>query len=58
MAVHLADHWAEEHHVPGVLVLRPHASIGQVIEDLISYCQMLLHRRVTTFQFNDLICKI
>ncbi len=35
MAVHLAEKLAEEPHVPGILVLRPHASIGQLMEDLI-----------------------
>lgn len=35
MPVHLADHLAEDRHVPGILVLRPHASIGEVIDDLI-----------------------
>lgn len=35
MPVHLADHLAAGRHMPGILVLRRQADIGQVIEDLI-----------------------
>ncbi|NET46963.1 hypothetical protein [Okeania sp. SIO2B3] len=36
MPVHLAELLAESGHVPGILVLRPSANIGRVIEDLIA----------------------
>ncbi|NES69142.1 MAG: hypothetical protein F6K24_29900 [Okeania sp. SIO2D1] len=36
MPVHLAELLAESGHVPGILVLRPGANIGRVIEDLIA----------------------
>lgn len=35
MPRHLAEHINLNHHVPGIFVLRPKASVGQVIEDLI-----------------------
>jgi len=35
MPIHLAEHLAQEHHIPGIFVLRPRAEIGQVLEDLI-----------------------
>ncbi|UBF29032.1 DUF5615 family PIN-like protein [Kovacikia minuta CCNUW1] len=35
MPVHLAHHLAEGRHIPGILVFRPKADIGRVIEDLI-----------------------
>ena len=31
---HLADHYAVGGHVPGILWLRPHAGVGQIIEEL------------------------
>ena len=34
MPVHLADHLAAGHHVPGILVLRPRASLDVLIDDL------------------------
>ncbi len=36
MPVHLAEILAEGRHVPGILVLRPSANIGLVIEDFIA----------------------
>ncbi len=35
MPQHLQDHLAAGHHVPGIFTLRPDASIGQVIDDLL-----------------------
>lgn len=35
MPQHLRDHLATGHHVPGIFTLKPRASIGQVIDDLI-----------------------
>lgn len=34
MPVHLSDHLAAGHHVPGIFVLRPTMSIGDVAEEL------------------------
>ena len=36
MLLHLTELLAENGHVPGILVLRPGANIGRVIEDLIA----------------------
>ncbi|NJR63890.1 MAG: DUF5615 family PIN-like protein [Cyanobacteria bacterium CRU_2_1] len=36
MPVHLADHLTQGRHVPGILVLRPRAEIGQVVDDLLA----------------------
>ncbi len=35
MPVHLADHISKNNQVPGIFVLRPKATIGQIIDDLI-----------------------
>jgi hypothetical protein len=35
MPVHLAEHLSQHRQVPGIFVLRPKATIGQIIEDLI-----------------------
>ena len=35
MPQHLRDHLAAGHHVPGIFTLRPRASIGQIIDDLL-----------------------
>ena len=35
MPQHLRDHLAAGHHVPGIFMLRPRASIGQSIDDLL-----------------------
>jgi hypothetical protein len=35
MPQHLQDHLATGHHVPGIFTLRPSASMGQVIDDLL-----------------------
>ena len=35
MPVHLQDHLAAGRHVPGILTVRPRASMGQVIDDLL-----------------------
>lgn len=34
MPDHLRDHFAADHHVPGVFYVRPHIGIGQIIETL------------------------
>ncbi|OCR00271.1 hypothetical protein BCD67_25025 [Oscillatoriales cyanobacterium USR001] len=36
MPVHLAEHLAENRHIPGILALRPNSNIGLIIEDLIA----------------------
>lgn len=35
MPVHLTDHIAEGHHVPGILILNLDVSIGQLLDELI-----------------------
>jgi hypothetical protein len=35
MPFHLADHLSTGHHLPGILVLRRQADVGQVIADLV-----------------------
>jgi hypothetical protein len=35
MPVHLADHLAQSRHSPGIFVLRPKATIKEIIENLI-----------------------
>lgn len=35
MPVHLADHIALGHHVPGIFILNPNLSIGENLEELI-----------------------
>jgi hypothetical protein len=35
MPIHLADHLSQNRHVPGILVFRPKASLGAILEDLI-----------------------
>ncbi|OCR02022.1 hypothetical protein BCD67_07545 [Oscillatoriales cyanobacterium USR001] len=35
MPVHLADHIALDHHIPGIFILNPNLSIGENIEELI-----------------------
>ena len=35
MPVHLAEHLSQHRQIPGIFVLRPKATIGQIIEDLI-----------------------
>jgi len=35
MPVHLAEHLSQNRQVPGIFVLRPKATIGQIIDDLI-----------------------
>jgi hypothetical protein len=32
--VHLADHFAQERHIPGIFWVRPNVDIGQIIEEL------------------------
>jgi len=36
MPKHLADHLAQGRHSPGILVIDPNQSIGQLIEELIT----------------------
>ena len=35
MPVHLNDHIAEGHHIPGIFILSPNLSVGQNLEELI-----------------------
>ena len=35
MPLHLADHLAQNHHVPGIFILNPSLSIGENLEELI-----------------------
>ena len=35
MPIHLAEHLAQGHHIPGIFVLRSRAEIGQFLDDLI-----------------------
>ena len=35
MPVHLVDHLAQGHHIPGIITLNPDMSIGETIEELI-----------------------
>ncbi|WP_414624577.1 DUF5615 family PIN-like protein [Calothrix sp. CCY 0018] len=40
MPVHLAEHLAQNHHIPGIFVFRRKATIGQIIDDLIFIAQV------------------
>lgn len=40
MPVHLAEHIAQNHHIPGIFVFRRKATIGQIIDDLIFIAQV------------------
>lgn len=35
MPIHLADHIAQNHHIPGILILNPKSSVGENLEQLI-----------------------
>jgi hypothetical protein len=35
MPVHLADHLATGHHVPGIFILNPKFSVGQNLDELL-----------------------
>jgi hypothetical protein len=35
MPVHLADHIAQNHHVPGIIILSPKLSVGENLEQLL-----------------------
>jgi hypothetical protein len=35
MPVHLADHLAQNRHIPGIFILNPTLSIGETIEELV-----------------------
>lgn len=35
MPVHLVDHIAQGHHVPGILILNPDMSIGETLDELV-----------------------
>lgn len=35
MPVHLAEHLAQGHHIPGILILNPKLSIGETMDELI-----------------------
>jgi hypothetical protein len=39
MPVHLADHIAQNRHVPGILILNPNLSMGEMIDELILIAQ-------------------
>jgi hypothetical protein len=39
MPVHLAEHLAQNHRLPGIFTLRPRATIGDILEDLILIAQ-------------------
>jgi hypothetical protein len=40
MPIHLAEHLAQNRHIPGIFVLRRKATIGQIINDLIFIAQV------------------
>lgn len=40
MPVHLTEHLANNHHIPGIFVFRRKATIGQIIDDLIFIAQV------------------
>ena len=42
MPVHLTDHIAEGHHMPGIFILNPNLSTGQNLEELILLDESLL----------------
>jgi predicted nuclease of predicted toxin-antitoxin system len=35
MPVHLSDHLAKQHHIPGIFILNPNLSVGENLEELI-----------------------
>lgn len=35
MPGHLRDHLAAGHHIPGIFAIKPHSTIGQIIEELL-----------------------
>lgn len=52
MPVHLAEHLSQNRHIPGILVLRPKASFGKILDDLIfiaevdendEFCDRIVH---------------
>ena len=52
MPVHLAEHLNQNHHIPRILVLRPKASFGNILDDLIfiaevdendEFCDRIVH---------------
>jgi hypothetical protein len=40
MPIHLAEHLAQNHHIPGIFVLRRKFTIGEIINDLILIAQV------------------
>lgn len=40
MPIHLAEHLEKNNHIPGIFVLRPKASVREIIEDLIIIFQV------------------
>ncbi|NEQ97310.1 MAG: hypothetical protein F6K30_11390 [Cyanothece sp. SIO2G6] len=36
MPVHLADHLAQNRHIPGILILNPNLSLGKTLDELIT----------------------
>jgi hypothetical protein len=40
MPIHLAEHLAQNHNIPGIFVLRKKFTIGEIINDLILIAQV------------------
>lgn len=35
MSAHLAEHLANGRHIPGILVISPHMTVGEMVEELL-----------------------
>lgn len=53
MPDHLARHLSAGHHIPGILTLRPKASLGEIVEDL-----LLIWQVADTDEYQDRIIHI
>lgn len=53
MPDHLSKHLAEGHHIPGILTLRPKASLGEIIDDL-----LLIAELADTDEYQDQIIHV
>jgi len=53
MPVHLAEHLAQNRHLPGIFVLRKKAAIGKILEDLILIAEVNQPE-----EYRDLITRI
>lgn len=42
MPIHLADHVAQKHHVPGIFILNPKLSVGENLEQLLLIAEGLV----------------